>query len=324
MDLRERLQAGLWLGALGDNLRYLRWCVDSTASDGVAGRVGICLHPRHWRGPGRPGQELAFRIGAEDALAQQEQGLLNDAQPAWTAHLPAARFAAYPVTVMEWAALRGQAVPAELQRAPSGWTDSGRNNPLMPITGISWYEAMALTDWYRPVYHDMLQKQGPTRWAAVGLRLGLPTEVQREAGARGPITKETQEQPQARYTHTASPDDPPLPLVFNHHATRWHRPHPVGVFSRGLNRWGLDDLAGNLWTWCANAYTPDYRGPHSARANQALDAHKVSAMDSPLLALRGGTFNYSADNALAAYRFHNRPHDDNNYIGLRWLASPHL
>ena len=117
VDLRERLQAGLWLGALGDNLRYLRWCVDSTASDGVAGRVGICLHPRHWRGPGRPGQELAFRIGAEDALAQQEQGLLNDARPAWTAHLPAARFAAYPVTVMEWAAPRGQAAPAELQRA---------------------------------------------------------------------------------------------------------------------------------------------------------------------------------------------------------------
>ena len=225
---------------------------------------------------------------------------------------------------MEWAALRGQAAPAELQRAPSGWTDSGRNNPLMPITGISWYEAMALTDWYRPIYHDLLQKQGPKRWAAVGLRLGLPTEVQREAGARGPITKETQEQPQARYTHTPSPDDPPLPLVFNHHATRWHRPHPVGVFSRGLNPWGLDDLAGNVWTWCANAYTPDYRGPHSARANQALDANEVNAMHAPKLALRGGSFNLTADFALAADRFRYRPRVGNYDLGLRWLASPHL
>jgi hypothetical protein len=43
-----------------------------------------------------------------------------------------------------------------------------------------------------------------------------------------------------------------------------------------------------------------------------------------LLALRGGSFNNTADNALAAYRNHNQPDNDNNNIGLRWVMCRHI
>lgn len=324
VDLRERLQAGLWLGELGDNLRYLRWTVSASepggstedASDGAASRVGICLHPRNWRGPGRPGQGQTFRIG-------DDQGEWSDAKPEWTVELPAARLAAYPVTVMEYAALTGQTLPLGLQRTPSSLIEPDSNNPLQPLSGISWEESMALTDWYRPVYADLIKRRKLLRWQAAGYALELPTEVQREAWARGPARAG---QPQADYTHSASADDPPLPLLFNHHATGWQQPSPVGVFSRGLNPWGLDDLAGNVWNWCSNAFPrdTDYRQAHRSGLLKQLSTPAVRAQSSdkkPLLALRGGSFNDTADDALLAYRYHFRPDYVNGNIGLRWQMS---
>lgn len=309
VDLRERLQAGLWLGELGDNLRYLRWVASDQAPEDAAGRVGICLHLRHWRGPGKPGQVLPFRIG-------DDHNGWDDNQPEWTLELPAARLAAYSVTVMEWLALAGQPVPPVLQRQPSDLNDPERNNPLMPLTGVNWYEAMGLTDWYRPIYQDLLASLGPVHWRAPQVwALNLPTEVEREAWARGPVQAG---QPQAAYTHTLSTDDPPQPLLFNHHATRWHRPNPVGVFSRGLNPWGIDDLAGNVWNWCVNAHTANYDGPNGKAAHRRLTVDTARAMNSPQLALRGGSFNLSAHDALAASRNRSRPDGIGNNIGLRW------
>lgn len=315
VDLRERLQAGLWLGEMGDNLRFLRWTVSAAAAEGTAGRVGICLHPRHWRGPGRPGEQLLFRIG-------DEQGK-SDSQPEWDVSLPAGRLAAYPVTAMEFSALARQPSVPELQRIPSGLSNPKRNNPLMPLVGLSWQECMALTDWYRPVYADLIQALGLRRWLDAGYRLELPTEVQREAWARGPSRSG---QPQARYTHTISPDDPPQSLHFNHHATGWLRPNPVGVFSRGLNPWGLDDLSGNVWNWCSNAFPPntDYSEPYCKALLRTLDVQQVKEQPTshkPLVALRGGSFFNAAANAFASYRLQDQPDDDDDNIGLRWQMS---
>jgi formylglycine-generating enzyme required for sulfatase activity len=323
VDLRERLQAGLWLGELGDNLRYLRWAVAPSAAGGAAeadaddaaGRVGICLHPRHWRGAGHPGELLVHRIG-------DRAHHLPDAQHEWTLEQPAGRLAAYPVTVMEWAATQSQreSLPPALSRIPSGTRASARNNPLMPLTGITWPESRALTDWYSPVYADMVQRltawPGLRRWRAADYRLHLPTEAQREALARGPARPG---QPQAAHTHPVSTCDPPLPLVFNHHATRWHRPNPVGVFARGLNPWGLDDLAGNVWNWCANTVDLQhfsYATPHGRTLAQTPAAPQPLP---GLLALRGGSCNFTVDGALVASRDYSEPDGVSLNLGLRWL-----
>ncbi len=38
-------------------------------------------------------------------------------------------------------------------------------------------------------------------------------------------------------------------------------PAPVGSFPDGASRWGVLDLAGNVWEWTSSAYTADYTRP---------------------------------------------------------------
>ena len=253
VDLRDRLQAGLLLGELGDNLRY-EW-VSVAQPDGSL-RIGLRPKASQWASLGHFEIAKAPVTVAEWAWFMAGGGYDDAAAAWWQQAGPAAQ---------RW--LRQRRDKGE-RTAPRAWGRADQSNPLQAVSGISAHEALAYAAWAQGLY------PGLPAW-----RLQVPSEPMWEAGVGGVRPGKA---------------GPIRALDFNHQATRYWRPSPVGVFSRSHTALGLADTAGNVCEWCVNA--PD-----------SLERQ----------ALRGGGCVNTADRCRPAYRDHRPPGGDDDYIGLR-------
>lgn len=88
------------------------------------------------------------------------------------------------------------------------------------------------------------------------------------------------------------------------------KPHPVGL--KTPNAWGLHDMHGNVWEWCA-----DWDGPYS----ESAVADPVGATSGSLRVIRGGCWVNSAIGTRCANRHHIWPNDAYYSIGFRVARS---
>ena len=117
-----------------------------------------------------------------------------------------------------------QFLDATGHKAPDFWDDPAFNAPDQPVVGVTWLDAAAYAQW-------------------AGKR--LPTEAEWEYAARGGQTG-------ARY--------PWGDEITHDHANYkgkggtdiWDAPAPIGSFP--VNGYGLYDMGGNVWEWCADEY----------------------------------------------------------------------
>ncbi|PDW00193.1 formylglycine-generating enzyme family protein, partial [Candidatus Viridilinea mediisalina] len=158
---------------------------------------------------------------------------------------------------------------AEKVSQPRCWEDARFNGDEQPVVGVSWYEAVAYTRW--------LSTQ-------TGHEFRLPTEAEWEKAARGP-------------------DGRIWPWGNTWEAGRCNseeagigKTTPVGHYPNGASPYGILDMAGNVYEWCATKWGKGY--PY--RLEDEWAAAYVEGDTGRRL--RGGSFWREAKYVRGAYR----------------------
>jgi formylglycine-generating enzyme required for sulfatase activity len=185
---------------------------------------------------------------------------------------------AFPVTQREYAAVMGV--------NPCDLAEANRGGPDHPVEYVSWDEAVE--------FCRRLSALPAERRAGRVYR--LPTEVEWEYACRagttttfacGPALSSYQANFDGRCPHGEAPRGPYR-----------ERTSPVGSYPP--NAWGLYDLHGNVYEWCADWFGPTYyaHGPTKDPAGPAAGEARV---------LRGGSWRVSGWYCRSALRYRSAP-----------------
>ncbi len=212
--------------------------------------------------------------------------------PRHRVRLPSFFMSKYPITQAQWA--RVAALPKihrELNSEPSHFQGDDR-----PVESISWLDAVEFCD--RLSQHTGRQYQ-------------LPSEVQWEyacrAGTETPfntgdtITSQLADYVSA-YTYRAEPAGP-------------YRQSTVAVGHFPPNAFGLHDMHGNVWEWCADSWRRDHRG--APKRGQAITAQRSHGMRT----IRGGSWLDAPAALRSASRSGYRATGLNRTIGFRVVTA---
>ncbi len=173
-----------------------------------------------------------------------------------------------------------------------------------PVVCVSWNDAMTFCDWLTRKEHDAYR---------------LPTEAEWEYACRAGTT--------TRYWNGDDPEA--LAKVANLADAAGKRRYPSWrairasdgyvytspVASFPANPFGLYDMHGNVWQWCADWYGADYyaASPKDDPAGPSSGSNRV---------LRGGSWLTTADSVRSAERFSARPFGRGNIVGFRVAKNP--
>ena len=87
---------------------------------------------------------------------------------------------------------------------------------------------------------------------------------------------------------------------------------PVGLFPP--NAFGLYDMHGNVWEWCADHYHNSYEGAPTDNAPWLSSDERSNRL------LRGGAWNSPPQSCLSSYRSNYSPDSRNDRIGFRVVS----
>ena len=189
-----------------------------------------------------------------------------------------------PVTQGLWNAVMGT--------QEAGFSTTFGKGPNFPVYYVNHSNAVKFAETLTNLLRDFRQIRNDEK-------LSLPTEAQWEYAARAGTT--------TRY-HFGDDESKLIDYA-------WYRANAGGktheVKTRMPNPWGLHDMLGNVWEWCADAY--------QAKLHGGTDP---CPMRGQARVFRGGSWSNPAGYCRAAYRSGNEPTLTDGSFGLRAARVP--
>jgi formylglycine-generating enzyme required for sulfatase activity len=186
-----------------------------------------------------------------------------------------------------------------------------------PIVEVSWYGALGYCNWRSqldgkdPAYDGVSPVGGSNGWR-------LPTDAEFEYAMRGGYGSSPTASGYSRFWWG---DDSPgyVHDYANYYGTGgadvWEGLAPVGSFPPNL--FGLRDMAGNAFEWCADPWT--WSGELSGSVNDPLESGSIGYTQYRVI--RGGGYNFDWAGCRNGYRSGELANESQSYIGFRIARS---
>jgi formylglycine-generating enzyme len=204
-----------------------------------------------------------------------------DEKPVHTVSINAFYMDMYEVTNAQYKKF----VDATGHESPVYWKYSNFNEPGQPVVGVTWDDANAYAKWAGKRLPTEAEWEKAARGGLVGKIYAWGDSPTPPAGA-GNFPDETAKKVFSKWDIVKGYDD-----GFSH-------PAPVGCFN--ANGYGLCDMMGNVWEWCADWYDPGYYSKSSK------DNPKGPATGQEHI-LRGGSWFADKDYMRVSSRFNYNP-----------------
>jgi formylglycine-generating enzyme required for sulfatase activity len=160
-----------------------------------------------------------------------------------------------------------------------------------PVEKVSWTEVTSFCE-------KLTEMESEARRLPAGMAYQLPTEAQWEYACRAGT--------KTAFSSGAS-------LTSGQANIRGGPGETTDVGKYPANGWGFHDMHGNVWEWCA-----DWYGNYPAGAVR----DPVGPADGSFRVQRGGSWDYTADNARSANRNRDVPARSNSFLGFRLSLRP--
>jgi formylglycine-generating enzyme required for sulfatase activity len=181
--------------------------------------------------------------------------------------------------------------PAEKRNQPFFWDDPQRSAPNLPVVGVSWFEAEAYCKWLTAVTRQAFR---------------LPTEAEWEKAARGK---------EGRLWPWGNEWDP---NKCNSSEAKLGGATPVGTYPDGASPYGVLDMVGNVWEWCA-----DWWDAEAYEKRKGEDVRDPTGPESgSARVVRGGAWSYDRRSCRAACRSWREPAGFDDFLGFRVVRAP--
>lgn len=282
VNLKKDLCKAVYLELKRD--RYEVFCGEVNLLRGEIVSVSATLVP----GPGAArlnpidGAEMVFVPAGEftRGSSDEDADASSDEKPARKVYLDGYWIYKYPVTVAQYkvfCAATGREMPNE---PPWGWVHNH------PIVNVTWDDAAAYAVW---------------------AHASLPTEAQWEKAARGTDGR----------TYPWGNEWDPSRCA--HSENDWGdlgSTRPVGSYKEGASPYGVMDMAGNVWEWCADWYGEDYYKSSPA-------SNPVGPVDGIVRVVRGGSWDsYDPVHFRAAICLRDYPANKSKHTGFSCSLPP--
>ena len=232
------------------------------------------------------------------AAKWRKEGSFKDEQPQHRVTLDEFQIAKYPVTNAQY-----HAFVQQTQQKPPHHSSGGRfpeELAAYPVVYVNWDDAVAYGQWLTRI----LREAGQLRENEV---IRLPTEAEWEKSASWDDAKKAHRiWPWGNQWDAAK---------CNAYEGGAGTTTPVGKYSPGGDSfYGIADLAGNVWEWCADWYDKNYYA-------SSPDKNPTGAASGDRRVLRGGSWNSGRGSARGAIRLRNAPDFWLDLVGFRVVVA---